>query len=589
MNQFNPFFHTAAIYDSKYFFGRTKETEELLSLLLVGNLQCQSIVGQRKIGKSSFLLHIARKETRRNVGYETKKNMFLYLDCQQYHVFINDLESLYKVLVDKLLEEIPQHLDSSKIYYDLMLEQQKQPTYYNFWFKSVQYLNQLGVGVICLFDEFEKLVFKEELILGGAFGTLRALAQHNKFAWVTSTSTPLRDLFMSAYDSFNIPEIRRKSESDFFNIAPGYMVINTFQEEEAKNCIQQLSGLGEIEFQSSELALIHSLGGNFPYFLQRASFFFLNGVKNGLYSEAKIIDRFMQDVGGLWENYWQKLTANQQDLLWQIVTKSQVNAQRSEIAKLKEVALIIEDNSQVNRPFSEQFGKFVLEKNRQFSHKPQQDEFQKVDVEEDHTKSLFAILNAENIPVGTGFLVKFQGRLWAITCRHNLAELNKGNKDELLIEPFDTKLKKTKLTINDLAPVEDSDPKKWLADEDIFVQEIPQYNIDGICYLTLDARIKPVNQTGCWCFGYVKSKNLRGDYINNIVIEERAGVHRGFYQFTQIGNERIEQGVSGAPLFSAKNEVIGMIQSKHGTSTTAYLIPVNPIIEKLRAFGESYE
>ncbi len=53
----NPFFHRRPIRDPAYFFGRQRETRLLLDM--VGNAQSVSVLGQRRIGKTSFLLHAA--------------------------------------------------------------------------------------------------------------------------------------------------------------------------------------------------------------------------------------------------------------------------------------------------------------------------------------------------------------------------------------------------------------------------------------------------------------------------------------------------------------------------------------------------
>jgi hypothetical protein len=47
----NPFFHRGPVRDRRYFFGRTRETRQVLEMLCNG--QCVSIVGPRRIGKTS--------------------------------------------------------------------------------------------------------------------------------------------------------------------------------------------------------------------------------------------------------------------------------------------------------------------------------------------------------------------------------------------------------------------------------------------------------------------------------------------------------------------------------------------------------
>lgn len=55
-----PYFHRGPIRKPEHFFGRTQEITNTLSLLK--NNQSVSIVGPRRMGKTSFLLHISHPE-----------------------------------------------------------------------------------------------------------------------------------------------------------------------------------------------------------------------------------------------------------------------------------------------------------------------------------------------------------------------------------------------------------------------------------------------------------------------------------------------------------------------------------------------
>ena len=54
----NPFFYPGAIRDPVYFYNRQKETKQILERL--GKGQSISVIGPRKIGKTSLLFHISR-------------------------------------------------------------------------------------------------------------------------------------------------------------------------------------------------------------------------------------------------------------------------------------------------------------------------------------------------------------------------------------------------------------------------------------------------------------------------------------------------------------------------------------------------
>ena len=56
MNRLNPFFHRGPIRDPVMFHGRRTEVAQALALL--GQGQSLSIVGPRRMGKTSLLLHI---------------------------------------------------------------------------------------------------------------------------------------------------------------------------------------------------------------------------------------------------------------------------------------------------------------------------------------------------------------------------------------------------------------------------------------------------------------------------------------------------------------------------------------------------
>ena len=62
----NPFFNRQRITDPAYFVGRKAEVETLYSAVVTH--QCRSLVGERKMGKSSLLTHICNPETMRLYG-----------------------------------------------------------------------------------------------------------------------------------------------------------------------------------------------------------------------------------------------------------------------------------------------------------------------------------------------------------------------------------------------------------------------------------------------------------------------------------------------------------------------------------------
>jgi hypothetical protein len=81
MSMTNPFFHRGAIRQAKDFHGRTSESREILGLLRNG--QSVSLIGARRIGKSSLLIQLCRPEVRAEIGLDPARALFVIVDCQE--------------------------------------------------------------------------------------------------------------------------------------------------------------------------------------------------------------------------------------------------------------------------------------------------------------------------------------------------------------------------------------------------------------------------------------------------------------------------------------------------------------------------
>jgi hypothetical protein len=77
----NPFFHRGAIRRASYFHGRQNEVAQILGLLRNG--QSVSLIGPRRIGKSSILLHLCRPSVRGSYSLQPPQAIFVMLDCQE--------------------------------------------------------------------------------------------------------------------------------------------------------------------------------------------------------------------------------------------------------------------------------------------------------------------------------------------------------------------------------------------------------------------------------------------------------------------------------------------------------------------------
>ena len=98
----NPFFHRGPVRDRAFFFGREHEMGQMLSLL--GNGQSVSLVGQRRIGKTSLLFQITNPEVFAPCGLKPDEHLFVYVDCGGLGGL--DQPGLYRVLLEETGEAL---------------------------------------------------------------------------------------------------------------------------------------------------------------------------------------------------------------------------------------------------------------------------------------------------------------------------------------------------------------------------------------------------------------------------------------------------------------------------------------------------
>ena len=77
----NPFFHRGAIRRASYFHGRRTVVEQILGLLRNG--QSVSLIGPRRIGKSSILINLCHPSVREQFGLQPPEALFVMVDCQE--------------------------------------------------------------------------------------------------------------------------------------------------------------------------------------------------------------------------------------------------------------------------------------------------------------------------------------------------------------------------------------------------------------------------------------------------------------------------------------------------------------------------
>jgi len=345
MRLINPFSNIDPITNPSNFFGRNIIVEGVLNSVLSLPSQSVSIVGQRKIGKTSllkclfsdnFLLLHNREEY-------INKIQVVYIDCEQYAAKINGGNDFYSMLITETNNQ--QVLGGIKLFHSLPAKEN--------WKYIINQINSKGKQLIVIFDNFEFCFQQRVLIEQNIFGDL-----HNaEFTWITCTINYLHSLHEEVLSNLQLDERTRNSLSNFVYEARPY-VLDLLSDAEAQEMISNISS----DLSDKDIQLIKSCGGNFPYFIRRAFFHLYNAKEAGVINEDLVRRSFSQEVRPLWERFWKHLSKSQQLILSSIV-KNKLVESNYDVVRLIDLSLTFEMGAGKYKVFSEEFKKFIAEKN----------------------------------------------------------------------------------------------------------------------------------------------------------------------------------------------------------------------------------
>ena len=283
----NPFFHRGAIRRASYFHGRHIEVEQTLGLLRNG--QSVSLIGPRRIGKSSILLHLCRPAVREQYGLQPPKALFVMLDCQELGG--SPPEEVYEALLMGLVDAAS---DAG-----LALEPAQQPGTYRALDRALHQITRQDVPVVVLLDEFELLAANEHLT-PYFFARLRGLTTKYGLAYLTTSQRPL----------FAITAEEEILSSPFFNIFVT-LPLGLFSQEEAVTLFNNRLESSSISFSPSLIDHLLRLVGPHPFFLHIAGYHSFQAAVQGRFKSAEMgfvtVDEPIEieaesHLGYLWHN-----------------------------------------------------------------------------------------------------------------------------------------------------------------------------------------------------------------------------------------------------------------------------------------------
>jgi len=303
----NPFTYGNPIRDPAHFIGRQSDLQQIVNRLQSSAHESTSIVGERRIGKTSLLKYLSDKQAAENLGLPPEEFCLIYMDFQ----------GLMDITPQRFWQRVLQKISRSICMPDLQeLAKEVRSLETLDLFDLVDLFTEIadaGLTVVLLLDEFE-YVTQNTHFTSNFFGGLRALAIHHNLPLVTATRRELVDLCHSN-------EIKG---SPFFNIFAN-LVLRPFAPQEVSELIADyLEGTG-VQFSDSETNLVLSLGGGFPFFTQMAAHYLYAAKTQGLSGDAlvqEVTNSFDDQAEAHYQHMWSRVNESEKITMLSAMTLS---------------------------------------------------------------------------------------------------------------------------------------------------------------------------------------------------------------------------------------------------------------------------
>ena len=297
----NPFFSRQRIIDPACFHGRYREIEALYSA--IATHQCRSVVGERKLGKSSLLTALTQTETMERFGLDPRRVLFLYIDLEgmasarREDFWIELLERLIGTLSPgDLRDQAERLLGGGEVRFTTLR-------------RLLRRVRDANLDLVLALDEFEGLA-RNPGFTPDFYGELRSLAGEMGVVYLTGSKRGLYDL--TYHDSATL-------SSPFFNIF-SELLLGLMPDDEAWGLLAELSKRGQGPgFCEEEVDLGLELAGPHPFFLQIAGFHLYEMAGRGRPHNPAAYDqmarRFNAEAEDHYRYLWSQLDGDEQHAL----------------------------------------------------------------------------------------------------------------------------------------------------------------------------------------------------------------------------------------------------------------------------------
>lgn len=292
----NPFQYLKPVQDPKDFFGRKEEIASIYRQILSSH--SVSLIGERKIGKTSLFLHLIHPQTLAKYEIPSENILMFYIDISSCS-FHKPPDVFYKFLnciSEKTTGEIKNRI---------VLLLKKENIHFQEFEEITAKINNNSQKMVFFLDEFEKISMIKH---GDIFSKLRYLAQMYDVTFVVSTLRDLMSLFKE----------ERFSTSPFFNIFTKYQ-LRGLDENASRELIMTTFQSEGFDIDPSTIDSIIRFSGTSPFSLKLACYYFFERLVNGLHDFDDTLKNLIQEELEPHHRYnWDHLLRNERVALLDI-------------------------------------------------------------------------------------------------------------------------------------------------------------------------------------------------------------------------------------------------------------------------------
>jgi len=324
----NPFYHRGPIREPIYFYNRQREIDQICNLIRTS--QSVSVVGPRRIGKTSLLYYVLHPHTRAAHSLLPPQHVIVPIDMEgMEQASAAQVHALFVDGLQEVLRELSVNLEWMK---------STGPVDYSLLDRAAKSVSRQGTRVTFFVDEFELLAVNPNLD-PTFFSGLRGLATRYAISYVLASQRPLISL-VYADDSV--------LSSPFFNIF-ATVPLGLFSESAARGMVLAFLKRAGTILPQQVLDAIVDLAGPHPFFVQVAAyqaFELAQSVERWDERALELLsESFYEEAQQHYLYYWYNLSEGERYALANLAVVQHDPSMRPTLRQLQRQCLIIPSNS----------------------------------------------------------------------------------------------------------------------------------------------------------------------------------------------------------------------------------------------------